>query len=265
MKNIIDIVYDKKEKEIRDRLSKARKQPSLKIITVGDDYASEVYVKNKLKECEIFGVDCWHVRLPADTTQQTLNLYVASSPGGVMVQLPLPRHLSVPEIPLNKDVDGLSALSLGLVMEGSDDPFLPCTVQACIDIMEEYNQDIFYTGAKVAVLGRSTIVGKPLVMELINRQCTVTSFNSQSNLNHVDWLDFDVVITATGDHGVLRSSMFCEGQLVIDVGITRDCGRLVGDVWHDAETDATITPVPKGVGRLTVLNVIGNLSKLYGG
>ena len=123
---------------------------------------------------------------------------------------------------------------------------------------------IISPGLKVAVVGRSNIVGKPLAIELINRQSTVSSFNSRSDLEAVDWNQFDVIVVATGFHGTLDNTQFIEGQLIIDVGINRVDGKLVGDIRHHDGilSAAAITPVPGGVGRLTCLHVLGNAVKL---
>lgn len=234
----------------------------LDIITVGNDPASEVYVRNKIKFLEEAGVEVKHIKLHEGINQHYLDgLCIHPCNVPTLIQLPLPKHLKCPDLPLNMDVDGFGSEALGYLAMGNP-LILPCTVQACIDII--FNKITYVRGKNIAVIGRSNIVGKPLAIELINRGATVTVFSSHSELPEGDqWDKYDVVVVATGHHGVVKSSDFQGNQLVIDVGINRVDGKIVGDVRYDGKPyDAYITPVPGGVGPMTVMNVLGNLIKL---
>ena len=260
MKEIIDSIFNEQLQAHKSELLSRASQPKLAIVTVGEDPASQVYVRNKMKLLSEAGVDCLHIVKDAETTTQSdLDLMVAASDIPLLFQLPMPNGLQAPDLPLARDVDAFGLEAMSRIMHGTA-TVLPCTVQAVLDIIESCSKPM--AGLKVAVVGRSNIVGKPLVVELINQQATVSSFNSKSDLSGVEWGRFDVVVVATGSHGVVKASMFNKGQLVIDVGINRIDGKLVGDVEHDESSDADITPVPGGVGRLTVMNVLGNLIKL---
>ncbi|KLV05228.1 methylenetetrahydrofolate dehydrogenase [Photobacterium aquae] len=263
MKAAINTLYEQKLAELKAQIEADKLPVALTIVTVGDDPASKVYVRNKLRLFEELGLPCHHIVMPeVGTMQSDLDVLAANATHPILFQLPLPNGLVAPDLPAKVDVDGFGSEALGLLVLGHA-PVLPCTVQAAIDIIESHCGENAFSGLKVAVVGRSNIVGKPLVIELINRQSTVSSFNSRSDMAAVDWSSFDVVVVATGYHGTLNSDQFVEGQLIIDVGINRIEGKLVGDIHHHNEqTTAAITPVPGGVGRLTCLNVLGNAVKL---
>lgn len=261
MKNRIDAIFKSQFEEYKKELIARDIKPALTIVTVGDDPASKVYVANKIKLLKEVGVDCHHiVKCALSTTQEDLDSLAKENETPLLFQLPMPNGLVAPDLPSNMDVDAFGLEAMSLVMQGNA-KILPCTVQAVLDIIGTYPKSV--AGLNVAVIGRSNIVGKPLSVELINRQATVTTFNSKSMLSQVDWKVFDIVVVATGVHGVVKASMFREGQMVIDVGINRVDGKLVGDVKHDSVNEKVcITPVPGGVGRLTVMNVLGNLLKI---
>lgn len=250
LKDKLDILYQKQIAELE-----TLEGFSIRIITVGDDVASQVYVKNKIKLLTSLNCQVDHLCLKDDTTQEELERIVnieSKDYTGLLVQLPLPQHLQEPVIPVNQDVDGFHK---------DNEKVLPCTVQACLDIMEELYGDI--KGANIAILGRSNIVGLPLVMESIKRSATVTAMNSHTK-NIKDWSQFDIVVSATGAR-FLTDEDLKDVPLVIDVGIHRVDGKICGDIIHTKDTNTThkkITPVPFGVGRFTVLNVARNLKLL---
>ncbi|MDV5168621.1 bifunctional 5,10-methylenetetrahydrofolate dehydrogenase/5,10-methenyltetrahydrofolate cyclohydrolase [Photobacterium rosenbergii] len=264
MKAVINTLYEAKMAELKEKIDAESIPVQLTIVTVGDDPASKVYVRNKVRLFEALELPCHHIVLPEEgTTQADLDGLAAKADHPILFQLPLPNGLVAPDLPAAVDVDGFGSEALGQLVLGQN-PVLPCTVQAAIDIIELHCGEFSFPGLKVAILGRSNIVGKPLAIELINRQSTVSSFNSRSDLAAVDWNQFDVIVVATGYHGTLDNTQFIEGQLIIDVGINRIEGKLVGDIkHHDGHLSAAaITPVPGGVGRLTCLNVLGNAVKL---
>lgn len=268
MKEVISSLYESKMAALKEKIDTGKFDVKLTIVTVGDDPASKVYVRNKIRLFDELGLPCEHITLEeVGTTQADLDGLAARTNHPMLFQLPLPNGLVAPDLPAMVDVDGFGSETLGQLVLGQN-AVLPCTVQAVIDIIEHHYADKqgenHFAGLKVAVVGRSNIVGKPLVIELINRQSTVSSFNSRSDLAAVNWKQFDVVVVATGYHGILDNSQFVDGQLIIDVGINRVDGKLVGDIKHldDVVSLAAITPVPGGVGRLTCLHVLGNAIKL---
>lgn len=257
--NLIDTIYNAQLESLKASIANFTGEIAAKVVTVGEDPASQVYVRNKVRLFEELGLKLIHERLDANATQDVLDIATHAYEIPAMVQLPLPAHLTSPELPAELDIDAFGKEALGSIMNG-DAVALPCTVQAILDIIEKW---IEFKGTRVAIIGRSNIVGKPLAVELINRQSTVTSFNSQSDLEQVDWKMFDVIVVAAGHHGVVKASQFDDQQLVIDVGINRRNGKIVGDVEYDTDTvEAEITPVPNGIGKLTVLNVARNTLKL---
>lgn len=264
MKAVINTLHETKLAELKDKIATLSLPVKLTIVTVGDDPASKVYVRNKIRLFDELGLACHHITLDeVGTTQSDLDGLAKKADHPILFQLPLPNGLVAPDLPAAIDVDGFGSEALGQLVLGQN-AVLPCTVQAAIDIISAHCGEYNFPGLKVAVVGRSNIVGKPLAIELINRQSTVASFNSRSDLAAVDWNKFDVIVVATGFHGTMDNNQFIEGQLIIDVGINRVDGKLVGDIRHHDGifSAAAITPVPGGVGRLTCLHVLGNAVKL---
>lgn len=250
LKDKLDALYKKQIKELE-----SLEGTSIRIITVGEDPASKVYVNNKIKLLESLNCDVNHLTLDLNVSQNELENIINNQSKeytGLLVQLPLPSHLEEPIIPEKQDVDGFNH---------NNKKVLPCTVQACLDIMDELYGDI--KGANVAILGRSNIVGLPLVIECIKRSATVTSLNSKSQKIN-DWSCFDIIVSATGKR-FLTDIELDKVPLVIDVGIHRINNKICGDIIHKNNINTTsknITPVPFGVGRFTVLNVARNLKRL---
>ncbi len=250
LKEKLDILYQKQFDEIE-----SLKGLSIRIITVGEDIASQVYVKNKIKLLTKLDCEVDHLKLQESISQKELESIINKDSvnyTGLLVQLPLPAHLKEPEIPVHQDVDGFHK---------DNNKVLPCTVQACLDIMHDLYGDI--KSANIAILGRSNIVGLPLTIECIKQSATVTSMNSHTKTIQ-DWSNFDIVVSATGSR-FLTDDNLQNVPLVIDVGIHRIDGKLCGDIIHLENTNithSTITPVPFGVGRFTVLNVARNLKQL---
>tara|TARA_Y100001960_G_scaffold194919_1_gene204090 strand:- start:50337 stop:51095 length:759 start_codon:yes stop_codon:yes gene_type:complete len=250
LKDKLDLLYRKQFEELG-----SLEGTSIQIITVGNDVASEIYVRNKIKLLEKLNCRVVHTKLEANITQDKLNdqVYLYGREfTGQFVQLPLPEHLKEPDIPAFQDVDGFNS---------SNKKVLPCTVQACLDIIQEIEGDI--KGKNIAILGRSNIVGLPLVVECIKLGGTVSSFNSNSVLPK-KWDAYDIVVSATGNR-FLTAEEFQNVNLVVDVGIHRVEGKVCGDIIHEKNkflNSKNITPVPFGVGRFTVLNVARNLKKI---
>jgi methylenetetrahydrofolate dehydrogenase (NADP+)/methenyltetrahydrofolate cyclohydrolase len=248
-------------------LTAAGVTPGMAVILVGDDPASAVYVRNKIKACEDTGIRSWFEHLPRDTTQQALLARVDAlnadpAVHGILVQLPLPPHLDaqavVDRVAFDKDVDGLHATNAGLTLMGRPH-FRSCTPYGVMKMLEAIGCDP--RGRHAVVIGRSNMVGKPMAMLLLAANATVTICHSQTpDLGAVTRLG-DIVVAAAGRRNLLTAGMVKPGAVVIDVGTNRGPdGRLVGDVDFAAvrEVAAWISPVPGGVGPLTVTMLLFN-------
>jgi len=250
--------------QVRERVDhlKARGiKPGLAVILVGDDPASQVYVRNKVKACEDTGMHSVLERHPASLTEKELLARVEAfnqdpEVHGILVQLPLPAHIDahkvIEAISPAKDVDGFHVASAGALMVGRPG-FWPCTPYGCMKMLESINYDL--RGKHAVVIGRSNIVGKPMALMLLQKNATVTVCHSATADLKAMTLQADVVVAAVGRRGVVTADMVKPGAVVIDVGMNRtDDGKLCGDVDHDAvkEVAGWITPVPGGVGPMTI-------------
>lgn len=235
-------------------------EPCLAVIMVGENPASQVYVKGKVKDCAECGIKSLEIHLPAETTQEELLQKLAELAGdagvhGLLVQLPLPAHIDektvIEAIPPQKDVDGFTAVNVGRMMIG-EECFLPCTPAGCMEMIRSTGVSI--SGKNAVVIGRSNIVGKPAAMLLLRENATVTICHSRTeNLKQV-CANADILVAAVGRAGFVTGDMVKPGAVVIDVGINRNAqGKLCGDVDYDtaAEKAGYITPVPGGVGLMT--------------
>ena len=236
-------------------------EPCLAVIMVGENPASQVYVKGKVKDCAECGIKSLEIHLPAETTQEELLQKLAELAGdagvhGLLVQLPLPAHIDektvIEAIPPQKDVDGFTAVNVGRMMIG-EECFLPCTPAGCMEMIRSTGVSI--SGKNAVVIGRSNIVGKPAAMLLLRENATVTICHSRTeNLKQV-CANADILVAAVGRAGFVTGDMVKPGAVVIDVGINDDpaTGKLCGDVDYDAAAEKAgyITPVPGGVGLMT--------------
>ena len=235
-------------------------EPCLAVIMVGENPASQVYVKGKVKDCAECGIKSLEIHLPAETTQNELLQKLAELAGdagvhGLLVQLPLPAHIDektvIEAIPPQKDVDGFTAVNVGRMMIG-EECFLPCTPAGCMEMIRSTGVSI--SGKNAVVIGRSNIVGKPAAMLLLRETATVTICHSRTeNLKQV-CANADILVAAVGRAGFVTGDMVKPGAVVIDVGINRNAqGKLCGDVDYDAAAEKAgyITPVPGGVGLMT--------------
>jgi len=241
--------------------------PGLAAVLVGDDAASEIYVRNKRKACEKVGIYSEEHKLPAETTEEQLlglvnKLNEDTKIHGILVQLPLPGHINETKIlrtvsPL-KDVDGFHPYNVGLLVEGNP-RFVSCTPGGIIKMLDFYNIDI--KGKDVVVVGRSNIVGKPVSMLLLHRHGTVTICHSRTKDLKAVTGRADILVAAIGRANFITADMVKDGAVVIDVGINRkDDGKLTGDVDFEAvsEKASFITPVPGGVGPMTIAMLLYN-------
>ena len=255
-----------------DKLKVDGKVPGLAVILVGIDPASQVYVGHKEKACKEAGFHSEVYKLAENTSQEELlslidKLNNDTNIHGILVQLPLPKHLDEKEvinkISFNKDVDGFHPLSAGALFVG-EKSLVPCTPKGCIHLIKEVGYDL--KGKKAVVVGRSNIVGKPVSILLLNENATVTICHSRTKDLKAELLEADVVVAAIGRPNFVTGDMIKPGAVVIDVGINRlDNGKLVGDVEYEsaAEKAGWITPVPGGVGPMTIAMLMQNTLEAF--
>ncbi|AKX94301.1 bifunctional methylenetetrahydrofolate dehydrogenase/methenyltetrahydrofolate cyclohydrolase FolD [Neomoorella thermoacetica] len=256
--------------EVKEEVSRLKAEginPGLAVVLVGEDPASQVYVRNKHRACEEVGIYSEVHRLPAATSQAELlklidQLNKDPKIHGILVQLPLPDHIDekkvIDAIALEKDVDGFSPANVGNLVIG-DKCFYPCTPHGCMVLLEKAGIDP--KGKKAVVVGRSNIVGKPVAMMLLARHATVTICHSRTRDLAAECRQADILIAAVGKPELITGDMIKEGAVVIDVGINRvGEKKLVGDVHFEsaAQKAGWITPVPGGVGPMTIAMLLKN-------
>ncbi|AKF06580.1 bifunctional methylenetetrahydrofolate dehydrogenase/methenyltetrahydrofolate cyclohydrolase FolD [Sandaracinus amylolyticus] len=248
-------------------VEKHGRAPGLDVVLVGDDPASQVYVGSKEKQAGTVGIRGAVHRMPSDTTQDALEakvreLNAARDVDGILVQLPLPKHLDsqrvIDVLEPGKDVDGLTPISTGLLW--SDRPGLrPCTPWGCMRLLQ--HTGVALEGARAVVIGRSALVGKPIAAMLVAKNATVTLAHSRTKDLAARVREADIVIAAVGKAELVRGDWIKDGAVVIDVGINRSAsGKLIGDVEYAgaAERASWITPVPGGVGPMTIAMLLSN-------
>ena len=255
------------KEQVRAEIERDGLDIGLAVVIVGDDPASRVYVNNKKKACEVCGIKSYEYALPAETSEEQLlelidALNADEKVNGILVQLPLPAQLDEEKVikrisPL-KDVDAFSAENVGKIMIGNY-AFLPCTPAGCMELIHSTGVDV--SGKECVVIGRSNIVGKPMAMLLLHENGTVTVCHSRTkNLAEV-CRRADILVAAVGKPNFVTADMVKDGAVVIDVGINRlDNGKLCGDVKFDevSEKAGWITPVPGGVGPMTIAMLMKN-------
>jgi methylenetetrahydrofolate dehydrogenase (NADP+)/methenyltetrahydrofolate cyclohydrolase len=266
-KQIAENLKDTIAKGVQKRLDEDKRRPGLAVILVGDDAASQVYVRNKTNACERVGFKSEAVLLPSSTKQPELEALIDrfnADPeiDGILVQLPLPEHLDsdslLERIKPDKDVDGFHPFNLGRLAQRL--PLLrPCTPKGILTLLESTGQTI--RGKDAVIVGASNIVGRPMGLELLLAGCTVNTTHRFTRNLPQKISQADIVIVAAGKPGLVKGEWIKQGAIVIDVGINRlDCGSLVGDVEFDIakERAGWITPVPGGVGPMTVATLMEN-------
>lgn len=254
------------QKERVQELAKQGIHPGLAVVLVGEDAASQIYVRNKGIACETIGIHSVTVRMDADTSQEALEAKIRElnedpKISGILVQLPLPKHLNeeralsciLPE----KDVDGFHLVNAGKLFTGQEG-VTPCTPKGVMYMLKHAGIDL--TGKEAVIIGRSNIVGKPAAMLLLNEHCTVTILHSRTRNLAEHTRRADVLVAAIGKPHFVTADMVKPGAVVIDVGINRVDGKVVGDVdYANVEKVAGyITPVPGGVGKMTISMLMEN-------
>lgn len=253
-----------------DKLKEKGIVPKLAVVMVGNNSASQVYVKNKSRACEKAGIEFEEFLFDENTSEDKLlktidNLNADKSIHGILLQSPVPKHIDIQKafqrILPEKDVDGFNAVNVGKLAIGLD-AFISCTPYGIVKMLEAYN--IETEGKNVVILGRSNIVGKPLIQCMLNKNATVTVCHSKTkNIKEIT-KNADIIIAAIGKPKFVTSDMVKDGAVVIDVGINRlDNGKLCGDVDYDNifSKASYITPVPGGVGPMTIAMLINNVVK----
>lgn len=265
-KKISQKVKDELKNNVLKYKEKFNEDISLAVILVGDNPASKVYVNNKIKACEYVGIKSLSYILPKETSFEELSKLIKElandkKVNGILVQLPLPKHLNEREvlslIPKNKDVDGFTSENVGNLFLG-EDTCVSCTPLGVLTLLKEEN--ISLTGKNAVVIGRSNIVGKPMAILLLNENCTVTVCHSKTKDLKSITKKADIIVCAVGKPNTLTKDMVKKGVVIIDVGINRTEKGLVGDVdfKNVCKKASYITPVPGGVGPMTIAMLLQN-------
>jgi len=259
--------------EVEKIKEKFNRVPTLAVVMVGNNPASEIYVNNKLKACRKVGINSIDKRLPENTSQKELNSIVKElnenpEVDGIIVQLPLPNGLSCREvinyISPEKDVDGFHPLNLGKCMLGLyEEGLMPCTPAGVMEFFKEYRIEL--QGKNAVMVGHSNIVGKPLANMLLNANATVSVCHIHTKDLKSYTKEADILCVATGVPKLIKEDMVKEGAVVIDIGISRVNGKIVGDVDFEKvkEKVSAITPVPGGVGPMTITMLLYNTVKAF--
>ncbi len=281
-KSVIPILLDGKslsekirediKKEVESYTKLGYRKPSLAVVLVGNDPASKVYVENKRKACEKANIESLLFHLPENTqTAELLDLIAELNANqnvdGILVQLPLPKHMDVNEVILTisprKDVDGFHPENMGRLVGRLEDGFIPCTPLGIDILLKNYGIDV--KGKNVTIVGAGFIVGRPLALLMLWRDATV----SVCHIHTKDISEYtkiaDILVSATGVPHLIKAHMVKEGAIVVDVGISKVNGKIVGDVDFESVKDKVyaITPVPGGVGPMTVSSLLLNTLKAY--
>lgn len=260
------------KKEVKGFTSKGFRPPALAVILVGNDPASEIYVSNKRKACEKVGIKSLFYHLPEDTSEEKLlgliyELNVNEEVDGILVQLPLPKHIDQTRVILSispeKDVDGFHPENMGKLVSQIEDGFIPCTPLGIDILLRHYGIDV--KGKDVTIVGAGFIVGRPLSLLMLWRNATVSVCHIHTKDIKKFTREADILISATGVPHLIKEDMVKEGAVVVDVGISRLNGKIVGDVdFENVKKKASaITPVPGGVGPMTVTALLLNTLKAY--
>ena len=265
-------VLEKIKEEHSQLKEKYGKPAGLAVVIVGNNPASQVYVKNKIRACENVGFYSENIELDENISEKELlqeidKLNKNDRINGILVQLPLPAHINelkiIDSISPEKDVDGFHVSNIGKMVIGDETGFLSCTPYGIMQLLEEYKIEI--SGKDAVIIGRSNIVGKPMALMLIQKGATVQVCNSNTKDLRKKLNEADIIIVAAGVPKLLKKEDVKEGAVVIDVGINRVDSKICGDVDYEevAEKTSYITPVPGGVGPMTIASLIKNTFKSY--
>lgn len=264
-------IKDDKLKELKKEISLLERKPGIAVIQVGNENASNIYIKNKKRIALELGCNFSLIKFDEDVSEDEIlvkidELNADENIDGILVQMPIPNHLNTSviknRVSYRKDIDGLTDINAGFLAHNKDS-LIPCAPKGIMEILKYYNIDV--KGKHVVIVGRSELVGRPLMGLMLNNNATVTICHSYtSNLSNITKMA-DILVVAVGKKGIIDSSMVKDGVIVIDVGINMENGKLCGDVDFDTVKDkcSYIAPVPGGVGQMTVLSLYQNLLKAY--
>lgn len=259
--------------QLKEKVLQFNKKPCLAVILVGENPASKVYIKNKEKACKECGFESLVYGLYEDTPEEELlelidTLNKNDEVDGVLVQLPLPKHINeenvLKAIDPRKDVDCFNPLNIGKFFSSKHYFTVPCTASGCIKLIKTVTADL--VGKNAVVIGRSNIVGKPVAKMLLDEDCSVTMLHSKSKNINTFLATADIIVVAVGRPKLLKADVIKDGAIIIDVGINRlDDGSLCGDVDFEEflNKDCFITPVPRGVGPMTIACLLENTFKCF--
>ena len=271
-KKVSQIYRERIKEEVKQYLERGLRKPALAVVLVGNDPASKVYVSNKRKACEKVGIESLFYHLPEETSEEKLlelieELNSNESVDGILVQLPLPKHINtqrvIEAIRPDKDVDGFHPENMGKLIANLDSGFIPCTPLGIKLLLEHYGIDV--KGKDTTIVGAGYIVGKPLSVLLLNMNATITVCHIHTKDLKKHTLGADILVSATGVPHLIKADMVKEGAIVVDVGISKVNGKIVGDVDFEKvkEKASYITPVPGGVGPMTITALLLNTLKAY--
>ena len=260
--------------EVKQTVAELPTKPVLAIVTIGDDDASAVYVRNKIKTANSVGIETRHIKLPADTIMEVARCEIrlaALEADAVMLQLPIPEHLDsqilIDVIPQEKDVDGLTSLNMGMLVHGSPYAIVPATAMGVYKIISHVLETGDLTGVDITVVNRSQLIGKPLQALLTNHNATVTLCHSRTDKLQNHTSRSHVVVTGIGQPKYFDSYYFSEHQMIIDCGMNRDSnGKLCGDVDIDevqSKYNVGVTTTPGGTGILTTACLMLSVVQCY--
>ena len=260
---------DELKKNLSKRIKKIKEKLTLTVISVGDDEESKIYIKNKIKECQSVNIECNHLHFENITTNKLVKIIKKlnkdSSVTSILVQLPLPKNIDeniiINKIDYKKDVDGLTDINIAKLYSNKKG-IIPCTAKGIIDLLE-FNK-INIEEKNVTIIGRSNLVGKPLAVSLLNKNATVTLCHSKTKNLKIHTKSADIIIVAVGKPGLINQKMVSKDTIIIDVGINRINGKICGDADKSVYKKCkAVTPVPGGVGPMTVYEVLSNTLECY--
>ena len=253
------------KKDFEEKIKQLEKMPHIAVLGIKGDEASEVYIRRIQKNCEKYGIK--FTALISETEEEFVsnfnNVKNDETITGIMFQQPLSKKINnlINELPAKKDVEGIGIKNMGKLFLGEKDTLIPCTSRAVIETIDYYNIDL--TGKKVVIVGRSNIVGKPLIPQILSKNATVTVCHSKTKNLSEETKNADVVIMAIGKPKFLKKEAIKEGAILLDVGINFEDGKIVGDIdFEDVKEKAAMcTPVPGGIGVVTNALLLDNIIK----
>ena len=255
--------------KLKEKLAIKINQITITVISVGNDEASKIYIKNKIKECQSVNIECQHLHFEKTTTDDLTKVITKLNKDknvtGILVQLPLPKNIDenkvINTIDYKKNIDGLTETNIAKLYSNKKS-IIPCTAKGIINLLE-YNE-IEIEEKNITIIGRSNLVGKPLTLALLNKNATVTSCHSKTKDLKKHTKKADIIVVAVGKPNLIKKEMISKNSIIIDVGINRINGKICGDVDKTVYKKCkAITPVPGGVGPMTVYEVLSNTIECY--